>query len=121
VQILYSVNILGETAMVSADIHDIKSRLEWGQPAFTIIDVRDRCTYNQGHIMGALPIPLENLVNSARASLHTQRDIYVYGEDDLQSADAARRLQAIGFTNVAEIKGGMAAWQHIGGALEGVA
>ena len=106
--------------MVNADIHHIKSRLEWGQPAFTIIDVRDRLTYNQGHIMGALPIPMEDLVSRARASLNTQRDIYIYGEDDLQAADAVRKLQAVGFNNVAEIKGGMAAWQNIGGPMEGV-
>ena len=106
--------------MVNADIHHIKSRLEWGQPAFTIIDVRDRSTYNQGHIMGALPIPMEDLVSRARASLHNQRDIYEYGKDDLQAADAVRRLQAVGFANVAEIQGGMPAWQNIGGPMEGV-
>ncbi len=112
--------MLGETIMVSANINHIKSRLEWGQPALTIIDVRDRCTYNQGHIMGALPIPIEDLVNRARMSFNTQRDIYVYGEDELQAADAVRRLNAVGFTNVSEIQGGIAAWQNIGGAIEGV-
>ncbi|MDJ0797920.1 MAG: rhodanese-like domain-containing protein [Calothrix sp. MO_167.B12] len=105
--------------MANADVHDIKSRLEWGQPACTIIDVRDRCTFNQGHIMGALPIDMEDLVNRARASLHTQRQIYVYGEDDQQAADAVRRLKSIGFTNVAEITGGLAAWKNAGGAVEG--
>ncbi|MDJ0620430.1 MAG: rhodanese-like domain-containing protein [Calothrix sp. MO_192.B10] len=107
--------------MANADVHDIKSRLEWGQPAFTIIDVRDRCTFNQGHIMGALPIDMEDLVNRARASLHNQREIYVYGESDEQAADAVRRLKSIGFANVAEITGGLAAWKNVGGAVEGTA
>ena len=35
--------------MASANINHIKSRLEWGQTAFTIIDVGDRFTYNQSH------------------------------------------------------------------------
>jgi rhodanese-related sulfurtransferase len=43
--------------MSNNDAHDLKLRLEWGHPALTIIDVRDRHTYNQGHISGAIPIP----------------------------------------------------------------
>ncbi len=105
--------------MASVDVNNIISRLQWGQPALTIIDVRDRCTYNQGHIMGALPISIEELTSRAKASLNTQREIYVYGENDQQAADAARKLQVVGFTNVSEITGGLAAWKNAGGAIEG--
>ena len=105
--------------MANVDVSEIMSRLRWGQPAFTIIDVRDRCTFNQGHIMGALPISMEDLVNHARASLQTQREIYIYGESDEQTADAARKLQVIGFGKVSGITGGLAAWKNAGGAVEG--
>ena len=40
---------------------DIKKRLDWGEPALTIIDVRDRTAYNQERIMGAIPMPVSNL------------------------------------------------------------
>ncbi len=105
--------------MANVDVNDIMSRLRWGQPAFTIIDVRDRCTFNQGHIMGALPISMEDLVSHARASLQKQREIYIYGENDEQTANAARKLQAIGFGKVAGITGGLEAWKNCGGAVEG--
>ncbi|WP_088242978.1 rhodanese-like domain-containing protein [Calothrix rhizosoleniae] len=105
--------------MASVDVNDIISRLQWGQPALTIIDVRDRSTYNQGHIMGALPISIEELTSRAKASLNTQREIYLYGESDEQTADAVKKLQVAGFTNVSEITGGLAAWKNAGGAIEG--
>lgn len=104
-----------------ADVHDLKSRLEWGQPAFTIIDVRDRHTYNQGHITGAIPIPLDDLVSRAKSSLHKERQIYVYGEHDAHTAHAAEILRTAGFTDVSAITGGLDAWKTVGGAVEGVA
>ncbi|MGV0106910.1 hypothetical protein NSTCB13_05754 [Nostoc sp. DSM 114160] len=35
------------------DAHTLKSRLEWGEPAFTILDVRDRATFNEGSHYGS--------------------------------------------------------------------
>ncbi|MBE9004275.1 rhodanese-like domain-containing protein [Fortiea sp. LEGE XX443] len=103
------------------DAHDLKSRLEWGQPAFTIIDVRDRHSYNHGHISGAIPIPLDDLVNRAKSTLHKERHIYIYGDNDQQTAQAAQVLRGAGFSEVGEIKGGLIAWKTAGGATEGVA
>jgi rhodanese-related sulfurtransferase len=106
---------------LATDAHDLKSRLEWGQPAFTIIDVRDRNTYNYSHISGAIQIPLDKLENRAKASLHKERHIYVYGDTEQQTAQATQILRNAGFTEVAEIKGGLIAWKTAGGATEGVA
>ncbi|MFN6565990.1 rhodanese [Nostoc minutum NIES-26] len=105
---------------LAADAHELKSRLQWGQPNFTIIDVRDRPTYNHGHISGAITIPLDDLVTRAKSSLHAERHIYVYGENDEQTAQAAKLLQDSGFAEVAEINGGFAAWKSAGGAIEGL-
>jgi rhodanese-related sulfurtransferase len=103
-----------------SDAHDLKSRLEWGEPAFTILDVRDRMTYNNGHIMGAMPMELEQLTERAVPSLAKSRDIYVYGESDQQSAQAAQMLRSAGFEHVSQLKGGLNAWKAIGGPTEGV-
>ncbi|WP_016952021.1 rhodanese-like domain-containing protein [Anabaena sp. PCC 7108] len=103
-----------------SDVHAIKSRLEWGEPAFTILDVRDRSIYNQGHIMGAMSMPIDELANSARSSLDQKRDIYVYGLNDGQTAQAAQILRSAKFFNVSEIIGGLNAWKAIGGPTEGI-
>ena len=103
-----------------SDAHVLKSRLEWGEPAFTILDVRDRPTYNEGHIMGALSMPMDGLGNTAAESLAKSRDIYVYGASDTDTTQAAQALRTSGFENVSELKGGLAAWKAIGGPTEGI-
>ncbi|MGA9380060.1 MAG: rhodanese-like domain-containing protein [Phormidium sp.] len=110
----------GMKAQSSAN--DLKSRLEWGEPAFTIFDVRDRETYNNGHIMGAMPMPKEQLSQGIEPSpsLALNRDIYVYSDSDEQTSQAASQLRNSGFVNVSELKGGLAAWKAIGGPTEGV-
>ncbi|WP_017654057.1 rhodanese-like domain-containing protein [Fortiea contorta] len=103
-----------------SDVYVLKSRLEWGEPAFTILDVCDRKTYNQGHIMGAMATPLDDLVNIAASSLDKGRDIYVYGATEEQSSQAAQLLRSAGFEHVSQLKGGLAAWKAIGGPTEGI-
>lgn len=99
--------------------HDLKSRLDWGEPALTIVDTRDRETFNKSHITGAMPWPLDELVERAKSSLEFNRDIYVYGDGDEQTAEAASRLRQAGFQSVAELRGGLAGWKAIGGPIDG--
>jgi rhodanese-related sulfurtransferase len=103
-----------------SDAHQLKSRLEWGEPAFTILDVRDRTTYNEGHIMGAMPTPIDQLVDRATPTLAKSRDIYVYAASDQETNQAAQALRSAGFEHVSELKGGLAAWKAIGGPTEGI-
>lgn len=98
---------------------DLKSRLEWGEPALTILDVRDREAFNRIHITGAMPMPIDELADRAKASLQLERDIYVYGSSDQETTQAAATLRQHGFQNVAELKGGLEGWKAIDGAIEG--
>jgi rhodanese-related sulfurtransferase len=97
--------------------HDLKSRLEWGEPALTILDVRDRESFNKGHIMGAMPAPLDRLIEATQ-SIDKSRDIYFYGAAD-EASQAATQLRDAGFRNVATLTGGLDAWKAIGGSTEG--
>jgi rhodanese-related sulfurtransferase len=102
-----------------ASSHDLKARLDWGEPGLTIIDVRDRESFNNSHITGALPMPADQLVERAKSSLEPIRDIYIYGETDAETAEAANLLREAGFRKVAELKGGIAAWKAIDGPIDG--
>lgn len=119
-------NLLGgiippsEPTSTQANAHELKSRLEWGEPGFTILDVRDRMVYNDGHIMGAMAMPMDKLVEQATASMDLSRDIYIHGETDEETAQAATQLRSAGFERVSELKGGLAAWKAIGGPTEGI-
>ncbi|MEA5583432.1 rhodanese-like domain-containing protein [Nodularia harveyana UHCC-0300] len=104
-----------------AEVHDLKLRLQWGQPGFTIIDVRDRYNYNYSRITGAIPIPLDELVQRAQSALHKEREIYIYGDVDTQAGYAVQLLRAAGFIRACVIRGGLTAWKTVGGATEGVA
>lgn len=94
-------------------VFDLKARLDWGEPALTIIDVRPRGHFNISHIMGAIPMPMQELVDRALSSLELTRDIYVYGETDEETAEAAAKLRTAGYQNVSELRGGLAAWKAV--------
>ncbi|MCT7971799.1 rhodanese-like domain-containing protein [Laspinema olomoucense] len=100
---------------------ELKSRLEWGEPGLTIIDVRERESFNYERITGAVAMPMEMLADTASSSLEFKRDIYLYGDTDEQTKQAASELRSRGFMNVAEIKGSLPAWKAIGGPTEGIA
>src|SRR4028119_755521 len=99
----------------------LKQRLEWGEPAFTVLDVRERTAFNQSRILGAMTMSMEELVDRAKSSLEPIREIYIYGETDEQSAEAANKLREAGFNSVSELRGGLAGWKAIGGPTEGTA
>ncbi|MGD1857806.1 MAG: rhodanese-like domain-containing protein [Leptolyngbyaceae cyanobacterium] len=98
---------------------DLKSRLDWGEPALTIIDVRDRESFNNERIMGAISIPMDELTTRAAQLLEMDRDIYVYGNNNKDTEGAAIQMVEAGFERIAAIKGGLPAWKAIGGAVEG--
>jgi rhodanese-related sulfurtransferase len=104
-----------------ASVHELKSRLNWGEPALTILDVRNREDFNRCHILGAQAMPMDTLVDRAQSSLEPSRDIYVYGASDAETAQAAELLRQAGFRRVAELHGGVSAFQEIGGSIEGTA
>ena len=100
-------------------VYDLKERLDWGEPALTIIDVRSRDAFNTSHITGAVSLPLNELVESALINLELVRDIYVYSSTDEETGTAAALLKEAGYQNVAELVGGLAAWKAAGYPIEG--
>lgn len=102
-----------------ASAQDLKARLEWGEPALTILDVRERNAFNKARIMGAMAMPADELVERAKSALESNRDIYIYGANDGETASAATKLRQAGFLRVAEIQGGLDQWKAIGGPTEG--
>lgn len=100
--------------------YDLKSRLDWGEPALTIIDIRPIAEFNQSHIQGAISLPAEELVSRAPETLDISRDIYVYSDSDEETAAAAAQLREAGYTNVSELTGGLAAWKAVGYPVEAI-
>ena len=101
-------------------VFELKARLDWGEPALTIIDARDRTEFNLRHILGAIAMPMPELVDRAQSSLESSRDIYIYGETDEETAQAAEKLRNAGFQNVSELRGGVAAWRALDYPVESI-
>jgi rhodanese-related sulfurtransferase len=99
--------------------YDLKKRLEWGEPALSIIDIREHEAFNQGRITGAISMPMEQL-DEMKSTLQPQHDLYIYGESDDLAHEAAQMLRKAGFEAVTHIMGGLAAWHEIGGPTEGI-
>lgn len=111
--------VIPEAIQNQSRVESLKNRLDWGEPALTIVDVRDRTAFNTSHIMGAITMPLQELVTQARTSLEFIRDIYVYGETEAQTAEAASQLRAAGYQHIAELVGGLAAWKRAKYPIDG--
>ncbi len=99
---------------------ELKSRLDWGEPALTIIDVRDRADFNETRIQGSVSMPLAALTAAIDGSLEKERDIYIYGDSDAVTADAANQLRTAGYQRVAELQGGLPEWKAAKYPVEGV-
>lgn len=99
-------------------VYDLKARLDWGEPALTIIDARDRSLFNISHILGAVPMPPNEPTHRILNKLEPGRDIYIYSETDEETALAAAKLREAGYQNVSEIRGGLAAWKAVGFPIE---
>jgi rhodanese-related sulfurtransferase len=99
-------------------VYDLKARLDWGEPALTIIDVRDRQEFAINHVMGSVNLPMAQVVELALLNFELTRDIYVCGDTDEEIAEAAAALRSAGFTSVSEVQGGVPAWKAVGYPVE---
>jgi rhodanese-related sulfurtransferase len=99
--------------------YDLKTRLEWGEPALSIVDIREHEAFDRGRITGAISMPMEQLPEM-KSALQPDRDLYIYGDTDEQAHTAAEMLRAAGFKAVTHVIGGLDAWHEIGGPTEGV-
>lgn len=79
---------------------------------YTILDVRTRGEYEQGHIKGAICISNEEIGNIAPDELPNKNQlIFVYCSSGNKSDQAARKLASLGYTQIKEF-GGIVTWEY---------
>ena len=83
-----------------------------------LIDVREEALFAEAHPLFAANIPLSRLELDIYARV-PRRDtaITVYDDGEGLAAVAVQRLQALGYTDVALLQGGLAGWRDAGGEL----
>jgi rhodanese-related sulfurtransferase len=102
----------------------VHQRLAAGEDV-VIVDVRTpgEFTGSLGHAPGAVNVPLADLAGRLAAGAGEMDElkdlpVFVMCKTANRSPSAARLLKKRGFTNVAVIKGGMAAWKRAGLPIE---
>lgn len=88
--------------------------------AYVLLDVLPSQSYEKGHIQGAESFPIDTIdLESAPKRLKPEDKIIVYcgSFQCTASTMAAQRLQALGYKNVLDYKGGLKEWQEKGNTL----
>ena len=87
------------------------------QAAVTIVDVRGANEWTEGHIPGAIHIPLGYLEDRA-GEIPTGRPVVLQCQSGGRSAVAASLLERKGFAEVINLSGGITAWAAAGLPIE---
>jgi hydroxyacylglutathione hydrolase len=83
-------------------------------PDLQIADVRREAEWDDGHIEGALLLPLNRMATAilgGRPQLDRDRQVAVHCKSGYRSAIAASLLKRAGFHNVVNVTGGFDAWR----------
>ncbi|OYU72559.1 MAG: hypothetical protein CFE45_39775 [Burkholderiales bacterium PBB5] len=108
-----SYTFVGLWEIQPVDLHD-------RAPGVQVVDVREPAEFNDalGHIAGAQLLPLSTLT-TALDRLDRQRPVVAVCRSGARSAQAAVLLQKAGFTEVANLAGGMLRWRAQGLPVDG--
>ena len=80
------------------------------QSGYVIVDVRTADEYAEGHVPGAINVDNYSLGSTPPAELPDKDQmLLVYCRSGRRSADAARKLAAMGYTNIVDF-GGIIDW-----------
>ncbi|WP_064504803.1 rhodanese-like domain-containing protein [Frateuria defendens] len=78
-----------------------------------LLDVRHAEEYRDGHIAGALNIPVEQLASRYGAlDVPREREIVVYCKSGRRAAKAQALLESLGYAHVSLLDGSLNAWQQ---------
>lgn len=89
---------------------EAKIRLESNSSAI-LLDVRTQEEFDGGHIPGAVCLPNEEISADMPVVFDRDAEILVYCRSGRRSAEAAEKLAAMGYTNVADF-GGILDWPY---------
>ncbi|MCO6475600.1 MAG: rhodanese-like domain-containing protein [Phaeodactylibacter sp.] len=79
-----------------------------------LIDVRTPKEYSEGHIEGAVNIDFydEGFRQQLEQKLDKDNPVMLYCRSGRRSANAAKQMQALGFKEVYDLKGGILDWKE---------
>ena len=85
----------------------------WRNREAVFVDVRTVDEYKQGHVPGAILIPLAE-IESRRGEIPTDKKVYLICRSGNRSGQARDLLRAAGLKRTTSVGGGMNAWSAAG-------
>lgn len=89
---------------------EAKARLDSGDDLI-LLDVRTQAEFDEEHIPDAVCLPNEEIKEDMPVVFDTDAEILLYCRSGRRSAEAAAKLAAMGYTNVADF-GGIVDWPY---------
>jgi rhodanese-related sulfurtransferase len=107
--IVWSLNRIGKRGI--AQIEAASARVMVEKTGAAVIDVRNAGEFRNGHIKGAVLLPLGEMENRIHELVpFKDRQILLVCLSGNRSMAAARMLKKNGFAKIANLRGGMMAW-----------
>lgn len=95
---------------------ELKKAIEERRP-IVVVDVRRKEDFDQGHIPGAINLPIDKWESAEGLSQDRLNVVYCYSQTCHLAASAAVKFAEKGFP-VRELEGGIKGWRQYGYALE---
>jgi rhodanese-related sulfurtransferase len=100
-------------------ISTLQATLLINQQNALVLDVRDAAEYENGHVLNARHLPMEEIgARSADIEKYKAKPVIVVCESGNRSEKAAAALRKQGFAQVFSLSGGMGAWKQAGMPVE---
>ena len=110
--VLFAPSLLPRIDDIDVTVLEARSLID-DKPDLVILDVRTASEYEDGHIKGAVNIPVQEL--SARLDeLSMDDELLVYCQTGNRSAQAVDILQDVGFTKIYHMNAGITGWIEAG-------
>ncbi len=105
---------LAKSEIEEITVNEVKRRID-NEEAVTLIDIRERDEWVQGHIPDAAFVPRGYLeLQIEQHQTDRSQPLVIYCAGGVRSAFAARNLQEMGYTNVYSLIGGFGGWKNAG-------
>lgn len=103
---------VGDTGAAIKKITPEDAKIKLAEGKTTLVDVRTADEYAAGHIEGAVLLPNEEIGDARPAALPVaDAEIMVYCRSGRRSAEAAKKLAALGYTDIYDL-GGIQSWPY---------
>jgi len=97
----------------SITVQEVRAALQLRQE-LALVDLRDEASFALGHPLFAAQLPLDRIEIEARVRIPRRDTLLVLYGDDGDAEAAKTQFERLGYTRVALLEGGLAAWRAAG-------